>query len=73
MVFLKRKKYRRKLDKNVKNRGIRKLIPKRGERYIQWAVPLYENKAKGTFLFQDNYRIHLPGFTFAWNSRSLAE
>ena len=57
MVFLKRKKYKRKLDKNVKNREIRKLIPKRGKRYIQWAVPLYETEVIGTFfvsrLFSD--------------------
>ena len=37
---------------------IQKQIPKRGDRYIQWAVPLVENEAEGILfvsrLFSDS-------------------
>ena len=52
----------------VNNRGIRKEISKLGERYIQWAIPLYENEAKGTFfvlmLFSDS---PIETSIYSWN------
>ena len=57
------------------SRGIRKLIPNRGERYIRWAVPLYENEAKGTFfvsrLFLDSTISFLPGLCDRNERKSL--